>query len=125
MQDVIHQIDRLRKVYSVRTDTALAEKLGKDKNTVSVWKRRTSIPLEVLKRVSFDENVSLDWLISGKGQMRSMSTDEVIDTTDMLGALFADERSIKIVKLLRYAPREFIDKMVERLEEYKRLSSDI
>lgn len=54
--------------------------------------------------------------------MRSTSTADTIDTVSMLGGLFSDERSIKIVNLLKYAPPEFIDKMVERLEEYKRLS---
>lgn len=123
MQNVIYQIDRLKKVYDVRTDTALATKLEKDKNTVSVWKRRESVPMEVLKSVSIKENVSLDWLSSGKGAMKITSSGELLDTVSMLGGLFSDERSIKIVQLLPYAPKEFLDQLVERLEAFKKLSS--
>lgn len=121
-QRVLDQIERMKQVYHVHTDKAVGDKLGKDKNTISGWKKRGNVPTDVFRKIAHEENVSMDWLESGSGSMRLMSIDEVIDTTDMLGALFADERSIQIVKLLRYAPREFIDKMVERLQEYKRLS---
>lgn len=122
MQDVVSQIERLKKIYNLKTDTALAERIGKDKNTVSVWKRRQSIPLEVLKRISDEENISMEWLVSGTGAMKKVTAGEALDTISMMEGLFSDDRSVRIVKLLRYAPKEFVDQIIERLEEFKRLS---
>ena len=122
MQNVSDQVDRLKKVFKVKTDVALAEKLGKDKNTVSVWRRRKSIPLDVFRKVSVDESVSIDWLVSGVGNMELQSADQTLNEIGLLSGLLSNNQSIKIVELLPYAPKEFIDQVISRLEEFKRLS---
>lgn len=122
MQNVADQIDRLKKVFHVKTDVALAEKLGKDKNTVSVWRRRKSIPLDVFRKASVDESVSMDWLVSGLGSMELQSADQTLNEISLISGLLSDNRSIRIVELLPYAPKEFIDQVISRLEEFKKLS---
>lgn len=122
-ETVLEQLKRIKKVYDIHTDKAVGDKLGKDKNTISGWKKRGNIPTDVFKKISIDESVSMDWLSTGKGSMRSTSSGEMLDTVSMLGGLFSDERSIKIVQLLPYAPKEFLDQLVERLETFKKLSS--
>lgn len=122
MQNVLDQVDRLKKVYKVKTDVALAERLGKDKNTVSVWRRRKNIPLDVFRKVSVDESVSIDWLVSGVGSMELQSADQTLNEISLLSGLLSNNQSIKIVELLPYAPKEFIDQVINRLEEFKRLS---
>lgn len=122
MQNAVDQIERMKKVFGVKTDTALAQKLGKDKNTVSVWKRRNAIPTDVIKKVSLDESVSMDWLVSGSGRMEMIDPSEAFDQMGVIGGLLSDERSVRIVQLLPYAPKEFIDQVITRLEEFKRLS---
>jgi hypothetical protein len=59
------QIDRLKQVYNKKTDVSLAEALGVDKNTVSVWKKRKAIPSGVLVEVSMVNQISMDWLLNG------------------------------------------------------------
>jgi len=122
MQNVADQVDRLKKVFRVKTDVALAERLGKDKNTVSVWRRRKSIPLDVFRKVSVDESVSIDWLESGVGSMELQSADQTLNEIGLISGLLSDNRSIRIVELLPYAPKEFIDQVISRLEEFKKLS---
>lgn len=122
MQNVADQVERLKKVFRVKTDVALAEKLGKDKNTVSVWRRRNSIPLDVFRKVSVDESVSLDWLVSGVGSMELQSADQTLNEISLISGLLSDNRSIRIVELLPFAPKEFIDQVISRLEEFKKLS---
>lgn len=122
MQNVADQVERLKKVFHVKTDVALAEKLGKDKNTVSVWRRRNSIPQNVFRKVSVDESVSMDWLVSGVGSMELQSADQTLNEISLISGLLSDNRSIRIVELLPYAPKEFIDQVISRLEEFKKLS---
>jgi hypothetical protein len=122
MQNVADQVDRLKKVFRVKTDVALAERLGKDKNTVSVWRRRKSIPLDVFRKVSVDESVSIDWLVSGVGSMELQSAEQTLNEISLISGLLSDNRSVKIVELLPYAPKEFIDQVISRLEEFKRLT---
>jgi len=122
MQNVISQLDRLKKIYEVRTDTDLAKALQKDKNTVCVWKRRGAIPSDVFMKVSLDESISIDWLINGSGKKEITPLDEISEKISLVDGLLSDERSIKIVQLLPYAPKEFLDQIITRLEEFKKLS---
>lgn len=118
---VLEQMERLKKVFGVHTDKAVGDKLYKDKNTVSGWKKR-GIPLDVLRKVSVDESVSLDWLVSGVGSMELQSSDQTLNEISLISGLLSDNRSIRIVELLPYAPKEFIDQVISRLEEFKRLT---
>lgn len=137
MENVLGQIERLKKVYSAKkniqllqalgfdentvteckTDTALARALGVDKNTVSVWKKRNEIPINVLKKVSKNENISLDWLLSGVGEMEITSSDEQFQKI-----LAKNDLKRKVYNLLDFAPKPFVEQLIIRLEEFKRLS---
>lgn len=118
---VLEQMERLKKVFGVHTDKAVGDRLGKDKNTVSGWKKR-GIPLDVFRKVSVDESVSIDWLVSGVGSMELQSADQTLNEISLISGLLCDNRSVKIVELLPYAPKEFIDQVISRLEEFKRLT---
>ncbi len=121
-KEIVHeQMERLKKVFGVHTDKAVGYKLDKDKNTVSGWKKR-GIPLDVLRKVSVDESVSLDWLVSGVGSMELQSADQTLNEISLISGLLSDNRSIRIVELLPHAPKEFIDQVISRLEEFKKLS---
>lgn len=119
---VLEQMERLKKVYGVHTDKAVGDSLSKDKNTVSGWKKRGNIPMNVLRKVSVDESVSIDWLVSGVGSMELQSADQTLNEISLLSGLLSNNQSVKIVELLPYAPKEFIDQVINRLEEFKRLS---
>lgn len=64
--DVCLIIEQLKKVLEAKTDKELGEKLGFKQQTVSNWKARNSISLEMLVEVAEKYSVSLDWLITGQ-----------------------------------------------------------
>jgi hypothetical protein len=123
----------MKKVYSVHTDKALADVLGKDKNTVSAWKKRGSVPIDVSRRVSLENTISLNWLLTGDGQM-NLSGDSIHkiieqtihldsdDTARVVQELFSDADTREMIELLPYASKEFIISVRNRLEEFKKLS---
>lgn len=121
MNSVQDQIGRLKKVYRTRTDIDLAKAMNKDKNTIGSWKKRGAVPAQTLKMVSLEESVSFEWLQSGEGDMELVSSKE-LDHVGLIGGLLSDERSVRIVQLLPYAPKDFLDQVIERLEEFKKLS---
>lgn len=59
-------IERLKFEFNEKTDKGLCEKLEIPTQTISNWKKRNSIPFEVLFDISQKYNLSLDWLITGK-----------------------------------------------------------
>jgi len=63
----IEILERLKSALSINTDTKLAERLGIKKATLSNWKNRNSIDLPLV--FSFCEQINLDWLITGNGDM--------------------------------------------------------
>lgn len=59
-------IERLLKIYSVKTMKELAEILEISAVAVTNWKKRNAVPSEILFRTSLEKGVSLDWLVYGK-----------------------------------------------------------
>jgi hypothetical protein len=60
-------IERLKEVFGVTSDAALAEKMNVPRQRISKWKIRNSIPYLEAVEVSFSRNVSLDYLLAGEG----------------------------------------------------------
>lgn len=63
-------VDRMKSVVGVSKDVDLAEHLGGARSTLSVWKRRGSIPLDECIKLATDRCISLDWLILGRGEQQ-------------------------------------------------------
>ncbi|EBN9665436.1 transcriptional regulator [Salmonella enterica] len=60
---------RLKQVFSVSSDVALCEALSVSPQTLSSWKSRNKIPYANCVEVSTQRNISLDWLLTGRGGM--------------------------------------------------------
>lgn len=58
---------RLKKALNISTDIELANYLGISKSTLSNWKARNTLDLPLL--FSLCEQISIDWLLTGKGEM--------------------------------------------------------
>jgi len=67
-EDVSTVISRLKAVVGVSSDKALSEYFGGHSTLMSNKKVRGSIPFEEAVQVALEMNVSLDWLILGKGE---------------------------------------------------------
>jgi SOS-response transcriptional repressor LexA len=60
-------IDRMKTVLGIQLDKELAEVLGGSRGFVSVIKNRGTIPYDECVTIAVDRNISLDWLILGRG----------------------------------------------------------
>lgn len=63
---------RLKKALNISADIELANYLGISKSTLSNWKARNTLDLPLL--FSLCEQISIDWLLTGKGEMLKNST---------------------------------------------------
>lgn len=73
-------IERMKKIFDIHQDKELAELLGIASSAIVGWKKRNSIPLDVLRSVASQKNVSLDWLINGdeRQQLDEMETELLV-----------------------------------------------
>ena len=62
-------LERLMTVFAVDSDSELARKLDVNRQTLGSWRSRQSIPYALCVSVSEAEGVSLDWLLTGEGEM--------------------------------------------------------
>ncbi len=62
-------LDRLKIFYNVKSNKELADKLKVKYNTLTTWIQRNKIPFELLTQLTQNENLSFDWLLTGKGEM--------------------------------------------------------
>lgn len=66
MRDINLIIERLRKKFELKNETQVAQLLQVEQNTLSSWKKRGKIPYEKLDIVAQNNNLSLDWILSGE-----------------------------------------------------------
>ncbi|NVM80071.1 hypothetical protein FHW83_005916 [Duganella sp. SG902] len=61
-------------------DDELANYLGKAKSTPAGWRARSSIPVTEAVQIALQHNISLDWLILGRGSGPELVAPEVMGT---------------------------------------------
>ncbi|EGR7452876.1 bacteriophage CI repressor [Salmonella enterica] len=93
-------IARLKQVFSVMSDSALCEKLSVSPQTLSSWKSRNKIPYANCVQVSTKNNVSLDWLLTGRGQMYITSDQIESKGCTQCAQKTQDEMTLREKKLL-------------------------
>jgi len=70
-------IKRLYKIFDVSSDTNLSKSLNVGgKSTISSWRTRDSIPYSLCVDIAEEFDVSLDWLLTGKGEMYRRELNE-------------------------------------------------
>jgi len=62
-------LNRLYLAININKDVEFCHKYGIKANTLSTWKKRDSLPYEHIENISQSENISMDWLLTGKGSM--------------------------------------------------------
>jgi len=70
--DVLEIIDRLKMVYRVRTDVQLASEMRVRRETLATWRRRKTVPMELLAQAHQDRGVDLNWLMCGQQSLEQM-----------------------------------------------------
>jgi hypothetical protein len=69
MNETEEVILRLKGLFGVDSDIALCKALNLSPQTVSSWKTRNKIPYAICVDVAEDYGVTLDWLLTGSGEM--------------------------------------------------------
>ena len=98
------------------------------------YKGERDIPTELSIKINQLFNVSLDWLLTGKGEMYldKGTSNTVIGSNNVIGSgnnvninmsQFDHKDDIKeIIELLQYAPSGFLDTIKDKLKQFKELS---
>ncbi|GER92657.1 hypothetical protein A45J_0375 [hot springs metagenome] len=76
---IVKIADRIKKLKGVLSDNDVAELLGMSRTAFAERKRRDSIPYEELVRFAEQESISLDWLLTGKGEPFIKKKEEVME----------------------------------------------
>jgi hypothetical protein len=87
-------VDRMKTVVGVSKDVDLAEAIGVSRTQPSIWKIRDRVPLPECLAMAEKYEVSLDWLVLGRGQSVLDETRTKPDCSK--GALFGDPMYVEI-----------------------------
>jgi len=129
-------MSRLHTYFNVKTNKEVAEKLGIDYNTIKGWGSRKKVAISNIIELLKDEGISLTWLVHGKGNMRTGKDDDVLSALaklelkmgkeidpKIIEQISRDEQLQELLSLLSYAPDDFIEQIIQRLKEFKKLSN--
>ena len=59
---------RLMSLFNVDNDSKLARALNVNRQTLASWRKRDSVPYSICVNLSEERGISLDWLLTGKGE---------------------------------------------------------
>lgn len=68
-QNANQVIERIKAAVGVSTDSELCRVTNTNRQALSNWKTRNSVPYTLCVKVANDLNVSIDWLLTGDGEM--------------------------------------------------------
>lgn len=66
-------LERLAGAVGAETDSELARRMSVNRQTLSSWRQRKSVPYANCIQVSEDWGLSLDWLLTGEGPVRRVA----------------------------------------------------
>lgn len=111
-------LSRLSIVLGVKTDTELAKALGTTSSTISSWKTRESIPYAKCVELAEAKDISLDWLLTGVGQIYR---DQPATETAITSGTGLPPRQQALLDLFNALPEERQREAFSALEDKKRL----
>ena len=127
---------RLRTYFGIKTNKGVADKLGIEYNAMKGWGSRKKVAISTIIELLGDEPINLTWLIHGKGNMRIGESEEILDALSkielvmqkkvdpkIIEQISEDEQLQELLSLLSYAPDDFIEQIIQRLKEMKKLSN--
>ncbi|GGY12769.1 LexA family transcriptional regulator [Massilia dura] len=76
-------VNRMKTVLGVESDTDAAKILGGTRSMLSLWKNRGSVPFQQCIEMAEKHNISLDWLVLGRGSKEVATADAVQPISDL------------------------------------------
>jgi len=116
LQNATKIIERVKFALGVKTDDELANILKLKRSSVTSWRKRGKINLDAI--VAICDNINMDWLIFGRGEMYPDGPPSTIKgkILKMLDDMDEDQQR-DILKSIE--KEKFIE---ERMNEYRRAS---
>ncbi|CAB4202604.1 Bacteriophage CI repressor [uncultured Caudovirales phage] len=62
-------IERLMELFKVASDVELSAIINVPAQTISSWRNRNSTPFALCVEIALNNNVDLNWLLTGEGEM--------------------------------------------------------
>ncbi len=131
------RLKEARKKIGFNSRDDFANALDMPFSTIRTYEQgKVSIPHTFLIKINEQYNISIDWLLTGRGEMffnqnnsfSNISNSNVVNnsTININSKDYNDEDDIKdIIELLKYAPKQFLHKLREKLKQIKNVTEDI
>ena len=97
MYNINEILSKIRQIENISTDTELSDILKVTPQHIYIWKKRNTIPYKELIEYCSINNISLDWLLTGKTPDQSLKS--VANTVSEPPATYSDPRD-KIIQTL-------------------------
>lgn len=116
---IVKIADRIKKLKGVQSDSDVAELLGMSRTAFAERKRRDSIPYEELVRFAEQESISVDWLLTGEGEMLRHAKEKPLMVREE-SAVY-NERDAEIAEIVEWLKNNPKDKrLVLKLVKVKK-----
>lgn len=114
-------LDRIKSALKLKTDTELAEHFKVSNRTVSSWRTRNSVPIEIVLQAAYEQSVNIETFLFGTVKERKAVRLEFADLT-LLDFQLASRRILAEL-LIKFAPEQ-MTKAVEA-DELGRMGDDL
>lgn len=111
-------IERLKKCLAAANDSELCTLTSTNRQTLSNWKSRDSVPYTLCVQVAEEKNISLDWLLTGAG---TMQRNTVVPASAHVAGVSLSPRHQALLDLFNALPEEKQREAFSALEDKKRL----
>ena len=104
---------RLMSLFNVDNDSELARVLNVNRQTLASWRKRDSVPYSICINIAEERGVSLDWLLTGKGE-------EEVSKVESVTPSFS-QADLKMLELLNQLDPEVRRDLMRGAEEKQRV----
>ncbi|EAB1945973.1 bacteriophage CI repressor [Salmonella enterica] len=104
---------RLMSLFNVDNDSELARVLNVNRQTLASWRKRDSVPYSICINIAEERGVSLDWLLTGKGE-------EEVSKVESATQSFS-QADLKMLELLNQLDPEVRRDLMRGAEEKQRV----
>ena len=90
-------LDRLQSVLGAKSDSEICRMLDISRATIGSWRSRDSVPYSLCVNIAEDKDISLDWLLMGKGDMNPHAHPDAVDIDRLTLAIETVEEGLESV----------------------------
>lgn len=106
---------RLMSLFNVDNDSELARALNVNRQTLASWRKRDSVPYSICINLAEEKGISLDWLLTGKGE-----NENEVSKTEPATQSFT-QADLKMLELLNQLDPEVRRDLMRGAEEKQRV----